>query len=301
MSTTGRRAWLKLLRYIGVKHFHAISGLGLPFVCHLSDQSGEGPFYEPFLSIPEVILMASWCEAIENPVILDIGANNGFIATQLAQRLYEKGPRIYAFEPIPRTFAQLKLYIESFKLNDFVVPICCALSDSTGIATMSYSLRQSLFAQMRDGTPNPRVGNLSTLVVTLTIDQIVGSLGIKPSLMKIDVEGFEPRVLRGAAHLLTSSDPPAICLEWNPLTVSEVNSSQSEIIWSLSNYHLYYVDDFEGQRRPFLDEISNVNEISWVCNLFAVPDNVGMKRKWRVSRDAAARLFHSLIQPTDNS
>ena len=215
--------------------------------------------------------MSAWCSAIESPVVLDIGANNGFVATQLAQRLRAKNPRIYAFEPVPSTFAQLKLSVESLGLSDLVFPICCGVFDSTGIATMSYNPRQSLFAQMRDGAPNPRAGHLSTLAVTLTIDQIVDSLGIEPSLIKIDIEGFEPRALRGAAKLLSSSEPPAICFEWNPLTLSEVKSSRSEMTQSLANYRLYYIDDFEGQRKPLADEILNLGDITWVCNVFAVP------------------------------
>jgi FkbM family methyltransferase len=265
--------------------------LDLPFVCHVGDESGEAPFYNHNLSIPELAIMSAWCEKIDRPVIFDIGANNGFVATQLAQRLRKNNPRIYAFEPVPSTYAQLKLSVESLRLSDLVFPICCGVSDSTGIATMSYNPRQSLFAQMRDGAPNPRVGNLSTLAATLTIDQIIDSLAIKPTLIKIDIEGYEPRALRGASKLLASDEPPAICFEWNPLTLSEVKSSSAELIQSLANFHFYYIDDFEGQRKPFAGEISDLDKIDWVCNVVAIPRSQRSEHRWAATRpDTEAKI-----------
>jgi hypothetical protein len=117
MSTTARRYWLKFLRGLGVRQFRARSGLGLPYVCHVGDFSGEVPFYSPQHSTAEILLMAGWCREIEEPVIFDVGANNGFIATQLAQLLHDRSPKIYAFEPVPSTFAQLALSIEQLGLR----------------------------------------------------------------------------------------------------------------------------------------------------------------------------------------
>jgi FkbM family methyltransferase len=284
VSTTARKAWLKLLRAAGVKHFRATSGLGLPYICYLGDESGEAPFYQLRYSVAEIALMSAWCRTVKSPVVFDIGANNGFIATQLAQLVCNSKPRIYAFEPVPSTFAQLERAVDSLGLNDLVFPVCCGISDSDGIVNVSYNPRQSLFAQLRENAPNPRVGHLSTRAVTLTIDRIVDSLATKPSLLKIDIEGFEPRALRGATRLLASDNPPAICFEWNPLTLSEANSSPSEIIRSLANYCLYYVDDFEGQRKPFGEEIQDLPQISWVCNLCAVPRGDDYDLRWNTAR-----------------
>ena len=80
MSTTARRYWLKLLRGIGVKHFRARSGIGVPYICHLGDFSGEVPFYGSNHSAAEILVMTQWCRQVEKPVVFDVGANNGFIA-----------------------------------------------------------------------------------------------------------------------------------------------------------------------------------------------------------------------------
>jgi len=48
-----------------------------------------------------------------------------------------------------------------------------------------------------------------------TLDSIVGELNVEPDFLKIDVEGFEHLVLRGASRVL-SSFRPRIVLEANP-------------------------------------------------------------------------------------
>ena len=293
MSTTARKAWLKLLRGFGVKSFRASSALGLPYICHVGDESGEAPFYNRKMSMPELAVMSAWCETIDNPVIFDIGANNGFIATQLAQLLRKNHPRIYAFEPVPTTFAQLQKSIDSLGLNNFVFPDCHAMSDSIDKTRLFYDPRHSLFAQIRSDGENVRVGAESIEVTTTTVDEAMDQLRVTPHLLKVDVEGFEPRVLKGASRVLSSDKSPAICFEWNPLTLSEVNSSAAEITQSLPNYRLYYIDDFEGQRRTFGEEISNLTEISWVCNVFAVVDSE-TPESWSDARTRAMKTNASI-------
>jgi len=234
--------------------------------------------------------MSAWCKTIDRPVILDIGANNGFIATQLAQLLRKNNPRIYAFEPVPSTFAYLKSSIESLELGDLIFPVCRAVSDSKSEVKIFYNPHQSLFAQIRDDSLNPFASGCSTLAKTITIDEITDSLGFKPHLIKVDVEGFEPRVFRAAGRLLACSAPPAFCFEWNPSTLAQTNCSPSEIAQSLGKHHLYYIDDFSGQQRPFGEEVRDLISIHWVCNIFAVPNSEEATRWSRACSEAKQRI-----------
>jgi len=293
MSTTARRYWLKLLRGIGVKHFRARSGIGVPYICHLGDLSGEVPFYERAHSAAEILLMAQWCGQVEKPVVFDVGANNGFIASQLAQLLRENSPRIFAFEPVPSTFSSLIGSIEALRLQQLVFPICCAISDKAGASAIAYNPTESLFAQVGNDTSNTRVGSNLAYCATVRLDHVVDCLSVHPTLLKIDVEGSELQVLRSAGPLLDSPDAPAICLEWNPLTLSELNNSSDEIVQSLLNYSFYYIDDFEGQRKPFGEEVRNLGEISWVCNVFAVPGSARHER-WANARSEVMKGIAAL-------
>jgi hypothetical protein len=121
---------------------------------------------------------------------------------------------------------------------------------------------------------------------------MIDSLRVKPDLMKVDVEGYEARVFRGAERLLTNGNPPALCFEWNPLTSSEVGSCATELMASLANYAFYYIDDFEGQRRPFGTPIGEPALIDWVCNLFAVPNAAEALHRWsKLSQSIGRRAF----------
>jgi len=273
MSTTARRYWLKLLRGIGVKHFRARSGIGVPYICHLGDFSGEVPFYDRNHSAAEILLMAQWCRQVEKPVVFDVGANNGFIATQLAQLLRENSPRIFAFEPVPSTFSSLSRSVSALRLQQLVFPICCAISDKAGASAIAYNPKESLFAQVGNDTSNIRVGSNLAYCATLRLDDIVSCLSVIPTLLKIDVEGSELQVLRGAGSLLDSPDAPAICLEWNPITMKERGSSLTDLVELLGARTCYYIDDFEDQRIPFGEEIESVANINWVCNVFAIPQH----------------------------
>jgi FkbM family methyltransferase len=280
MSTTARRYWLKLLRGIGVKHFRARSGIGIPYICHLGDFSGEVPFYDRNHSAAEILLMAQWCRQVEKPVVFDIGANNGFIATQLAQLLRETSPRIFAFEPVPSTFSSMSRSVRALGLQQLVFPMCCAISDTAGVSTIAYNPRESLFAQVGKDTSNTRVGSDLAYCATLRLDDVVSCLGVSPTLIKIDVEGSELQVLRGIGILLDGPDAPAICLEWNPVTMKERGSSLTELAELLDARACYYVDDFEGQRMPFGQKIENLTEVDWVCNIFAISVTQSSNTKW---------------------
>jgi FkbM family methyltransferase len=289
VSTTARQYWLKVLRSIGVKQFRATSGLGLPYICHVGDFAGEVPFYSARHSAAEILLMASWCRDMEAPVIFDVGANNGFVSTQVAQLLRDQSPQIYAFEPVPSTFSQMVQSIELLSLGQFITPLCCALSDSTGFCTIAYNPRESLFAQVRSDDQNLRAGTQLAVAPTMTIDSVMTTIRKKPSLIKVDVEGFELQVLKGAVALLSGDNPPAICFEWNPITMGELGTSPNELLRLLQNYQLYYIDDFEGQKKPFGEEIAELSLIDWVCNVFAVSRE--KMDKWT---DARSRIASSL-------
>ena len=298
VSGTARLAWLKALGAVGVKEFVATSGLGYDFVCHTGDLANF-PFYYRRAYEAELELCVGWLREEHNPVIYDIGANGGYIATHLAQMLSSRTPHIHAFEPVPTTFAKLVQSVQRLGLNESIHPVLAAVVDSPGPVNVSYSERNSLLAQVSPRGLNPRAGDKLVQAEGITLDGFYASTGALPSLLKIDVEGNEVAVLRGAQSLLSRPDRPAILFEYNPVALMECGSSVATLLDLLSGYTLHYVNDLRGQTFPFGGRIQDIEQIGWTCNLFAVPLTEHSARRWTsVLQRAAARSADAANPPS---
>lgn len=119
-------------------------------------------------------------------VFFDIGANAGFYSLLAIQ----KGATVHAFEPIPSTFRLLKRNTESKHISLHLV----AVSSLTGTARMKQNGSSGL-NRIDDA------GN--TVVQTITLDEF----GVVPTIVKVDVEGHELSVFRGAEKLLRENKP----------------------------------------------------------------------------------------------
>ncbi len=271
MSAGLRLAWLRCLRLLGVRQIVSKSGLGHPFVCRIGDLS-EHPFYHRRAYQKELELCAAWLrQGGEEAVVYDVGANDGFFACQLAQMLGREAARIYAFEPVPPTFAGLVTSVERLRLQETVYPVSAAVMEHLGPTRISYSRQNSLCAQVTPDGLNDRIGDQLAHAAGITLDKFHTFIGALPSLLKIDVEGSEPSVLRGAQTLLSRADRPALLFEYNPLTLAERGESPAVFPELLAGYRLHYVDDLARQKFPFGSPVRELADIHWICNLFAVP------------------------------
>jgi FkbM family methyltransferase len=139
-------------------------------------------------------------------VLLDIGANLGNHTVLLAARF----ARVLAAEPNPPTHERL---VRNVGLNDLghVVVVDVGLSDRE--AEVGFEPR---------GGGNPgasRIVDASSSAATSTIrvrpgDALVAELGLAPvSMIKIDVEGHEERVIAGLSATI-ARDRPLVAFEW---------------------------------------------------------------------------------------
>jgi FkbM family methyltransferase len=278
LAGAARLAWLKALNVVGVTRFVARSGLGYEFVCHTGDLANF-PFYYRRAYRAELKLCVAWLQGEDSPVVYDIGANGGFFSTHLAQMLAARAPRVYAFEPVPATFAKLAQAVQRLDLSASVVPVPAAVVDNPGPVRISYSERNSLLARVSPRGLNPRVGDKLAQARGITLDEFCASVEAFPQLLKIDVEGSETAVLRGARDLLSRPDRPAVLFEYNPVALTESGSSVQALLDLLAGYAVHYVDDLAGQKIPFGDPVE-AGEIDWTCNLFAVPLTPFAASRW---------------------
>jgi FkbM family methyltransferase len=288
-----RLAWLRSLRAIGIRKILGKSGLGYPFVCQIGDLA-EHPFYIRDAYQKELELCAAWLQQERREVVVyDVGANSGFFSCQLAQMLADQPVRIYAFEAVPTTFAALASSVCRLGLQDKVFPFPAAVRDQAGPTQLTYCKRKSLCSQVTPNGLNSQIGDNLTHAVGITLNEFHLSSGALPALMKIDVEGSELSVLRGAQTLLSRADRPAIHFEYNPVTTAQSGESLEAFPALLAGYKLHYVDDLSGQKFPFGCPVSDskLRQIDWLCNLFAVPEGEDSQSRWT---SALARAQHRI-------
>jgi FkbM family methyltransferase len=290
ISTGLRFGWLKTLGALGVQQFVARSGLGFKFVCHTGDLA-EYPFYHRRAFQNELAICAAWLHAAcvpedAKPVVFDIGANVGFFCTQLAQMVAGQAGQtgraveIYAFEPVNVTFAKLVQSVERLGLSHCIHTVAAAVLDEPHPVWLHCPPRNSLYAQIAPHASGASGDDTLAHAAGITLDDFHKSAGVRPILLKIDVEGYEAAVLRGAQGMLSRPDRPAIVFEYYPDALAQYGAGPESFYQLLSGYALHYVDDFEGQRLPFGRTVDRLEDIQWGCNLFAVPVVEGSAARW---------------------
>lgn len=186
-------------------------------------------------------------ELKEGMVFFDIGANAGFFSLVAAKLVGERG-KVIAFEPLPMNINVIK---EQFELNGLTQCIC--IESAIG----SHCRRSKLFLPVNEKSEGKYSeaclvnGDISELesyeVDVITLDYFTHKYNIFPDLIKIDVEGAESDVLKGASLLLQSDKAPRIIMELHEGTSNDVQNQ-------LKSYGYRF---FTLQGKP-IDNISNL-------------------------------------------
>jgi FkbM family methyltransferase len=142
-----------------------------------------------------------------NGTFVDVGSNWGFFSFYLATRSDFRG-HIHAFEPMGRTFADLRGLVEALRCGNLITCHQSALSDEAGPAEMAMS--QGVHSGMAGIIGEGETEQGETVQKT-TLD----SLDLRDvDFLKIDVEGHEFKVLSGADALIRSSNPFVFFENW---------------------------------------------------------------------------------------
>jgi FkbM family methyltransferase len=156
-------------------------------------------------------------------IALDVGANVGAYAL-LFGRWMGPGGRVYAFEPAPDAFDGLSRHVALNGLGGVVTPVRAAAAGASGTATLRVD-GISGANRLSDGG-----GGGSIDVEAVTIDDFCAREGIRPSVIKIDVEGAELEVLRGARETIRAGgDDLALFVEMHPSIWREMGISADDL------------------------------------------------------------------------
>jgi FkbM family methyltransferase len=149
----------------------------------------------------------------QGDVFYDIGANVGAYAL-IAAKATGNGARTFAFEPSIASFHDLARNVARNHCAGSVVPLQLALWDETRLLSMELRSRHAGAALHRIGSrASSRATNVQQ-TLGVRIDDLVEQVGLPaPTHAKIDVDGYELNVLRGALSTLRGGTWRSIIVE----------------------------------------------------------------------------------------
>lgn len=190
------------------KLMYLLSLRGMGILNHGNDKlSGEQLFLKKASAI------------LNNSVIVDVGANIGCYSNNV--KSFTSSANIYSFEPHPQTFKKLQLEANKHKY----IALNTACSDESGILKLydyedmeNGSSHASLYPQVIETIHKSSSKSLEVNVTT--IDKFVKDYKISNiRLLKIDTEGNELKVLKGAKQTISEQLIDIIHFEFNEMNV----------------------------------------------------------------------------------
>lgn len=156
--------------------------------------------------------------------VVDVGANIGWHSIVSAHRLAGRA-RVHSFEPDPGNLRKLRANVRHSRLENVVVN-GWALSDHTGRSP--FNLAPANLGDHRLGAGD---GERRTIEVDVRRLDDYRGIGERPVVIKLDAQGSEWHVLRGAERLLTTHahDIVLIC-EVSPGLLAESQSSVDDLV-----------------------------------------------------------------------
>jgi FkbM family methyltransferase len=157
-------------------------------------------------------------------VVVDCGAHHGSCTILFSRWVGDDG-KVISLEPMPDNVAIIRKNIE---LN--------GLKNVTLLERAVGSNQGFIFMKRRSNAAVSSTRRTTLRVKCVTLDEISREFNVIPSFLKIDVEGFECRVLEGAKSILSNN--PAILLEVHLDAIARYQNT-FEDLWKFINPNLY--------------------------------------------------------------
>lgn len=202
----------------------------------------------------------AWITALVSPgdVIVDVGANVGVFSVFFAGLVGPTGS-VFGFEPDPQNFARLRRTTARLPR---VFPTEAAVGDVTGTIALFQSKGLNF-----DHRTYANADDVVSVEVAITRLDDVAALRDQPiRLVKIDVQGFEMAVLRGAQATLAANPDAKLLLEYYPWGLTAAGSSPTAFIDMLRSEG-WVVTAFDADPDVLFDGIGRSGDRNWYRNL----------------------------------
>lgn len=244
--------------------------------------------YEPFLQ--SVLLNF----ARPGTVVVDVGANVGLHTLPLADKVGPNG-HVIAFEP---DIENCGLLLKNLKANGLAARVTVhntGLSDRAGTALLYQSAENRGGLSLSAANVDSSGPSLEPVEVELVVADEV--LGTEPaiSLVKIDVEGAEPLVIKGMQRTLAAHREAVLAFEFSPDYVESFGVDAFAFLADLqgAGYEISCVEEAdEAVRKVDIDElIARVRRAGRPVNLIAA----------HATREAVGARAEQAVQAADGS
>jgi FkbM family methyltransferase len=171
-------------------------------------------------------------------VFYDIGSNTGAYSLIAATLLNDSG-RVVSFEPVPGTFSELCQNILINRLDKQIVPLNIALNEKNGIMKFGLNSFTNGVGEHMGISTEAKLSNNSDvifhyLIKTYTLDFVVSEFKLPlPTLIKLDVDGLEFVILKGAKSILSSKTLRSLQIE-----IDQINQPVDDILLFLKSHNL---------------------------------------------------------------
>jgi FkbM family methyltransferase len=240
------------------------TGSALPVSLHLQRHATAGQVSAHVGHLPPIVLtesvlsdlrlhcesgehageMRAFTEACRKPgLLVDVGAHNGFFSLLYAAA--DPSNRVLAFEPSNDLRSRASHLTAINHLAHQIEISASAVADKSGIVEF-FADSSSGFVQAQAYPGNEPSGFHPVTLRATTLDEACAERALVPSLVKVDVEGYELEVLQGAKTVL-ERHRPTIFLELHLNYLEQRRRSPSEVLNLLEMYGYHFFGE-DGRR-----------------------------------------------------
>lgn len=231
-------------------------------------ENKEGFIYHLSVMEPFFFEVLRKLYSAKNYQFLDVGVNFG--QTLLKVKAINPEAKYFGFEPsgLCSYYTSQLIRVNRFANSEI---IRAALSDAPGILTLQAPSEGDMRATVIDSLESD-ANTYKELVPAVTLDSMVPLISAKrDSILKVDVEGAEMMVFKGAEKYIEAYRPVLLFENLPSRNESAKKSEQAEIsnFFNSKTYRLFAIDEHKKKVIP-IDTISNPDDME-VTNYMAIP------------------------------